>query len=595
MTTLARRVRHGWDGLRLVARQSGAQFRVGVSGWTVAALVLVALTTIPLVAVFAGVLGPSSDTWRHIASTVLADYLVNSAALMVLVGAITLVIGVSAAWLVAMCSFPGRRVFEWGLILPLAVPTYIAGITYAELLAYGSPAYDLVAWAWPSAATPRFQTHIMTLPGVAVVMSLVLFPYTYVITRASFAKQSGSILETARILGRSPWQTFYQVALPLARPAVVAGSTLVLMEVLNEYGAVKYYGIPTFTTGIFRAWFPLDDPDAALRLAGCLLLFVFSLILVERGQRGRARFDDGSRVQRPPPRYALRGWRATAAFAVCAVPMAFGFVLPVVQLTAWAVSAAPGFLDTDFAVMAVHSFGLALAAAASAVLVALVVAYAARLSPTPLLALASRVAVLGYSIPGAVIAVGVLVPFVWVDRRVDAVGEAVLGSGTGLLLTGSLAALLFAYVVRFLAVSLNPVESGFKRVCGNLDECSRSLGLSPLRTLLRVDLPLLKGVLASAALLVFVDVLKELPLTLILRPFNFDTLATSAFQLASDERVAQSAVPALLVILTGLIPVILLGRLVGRTGPGHRAEESAVEATVQGLAPLPGEAGVVGD
>jgi iron(III) transport system permease protein len=590
-----RRVRQGWDGLRLLARQSRALFRAGLSTWTVAALVLVLLTTIPLAAVFVGVLGPSSDTWQHIASTVLADYLLNSAALMVLVGALTLLMGVSAAWLVAMCSFPGRRIFEWGLILPLAIPTYIAGITYAELLAYGSPLYELTASIWPSPTPPNFQTHIMTLPGAAVVLSLVLFPYTYVITRASFAKQSGSILETARILGRSPWQTFFQVALPLARPAVVAGSTLVLMEVLNEYGAVKYYGIPTFTTGIFRAWFPLDDPDAALRLAGCLLLFVFSLILVERGQRGRARFDDGARVQRPAPRYLLRGWRAVAALAVCVIPMAFGFVIPVAQLTAWSVAAAPSLLDWGFASMAMHSFGLALAAAALAVLVALVVAYAARLSPAPLLIVASRLAVLGYSIPGAVIAVGVLVPFVWLDRRIDGLAEAVFGTGTGLLLTGGLAALVFAYVVRFLAVSLSPIESGFRRVCGNLDECSRSLGLSPLRTLLRVDIPLLKGVLASAALLVFVDVLKELPLTLILRPFNFDTLATSAFQLASDERVAQSAVPALLVILTGLIPVILLDRLVGKTGPGHRAEESAVEATVQGLAPVPGESGFGGD
>lgn len=594
MTVSAGRFRRAWEVLRLLARQSRTHFRAGLSAWTLASLVLVLLTTIPLMAVFVGVLGPSSDTWRHISSTVLADYLWNSAALMVLVGAFTLVMGVSAAWLVAVCSFPGRRVFEWGLILPLAIPTYIAGITYAELLAYGSPLHDLLAAIWPASAPPRFQTHIMTLPGAAVVLSLVLFPYTYLITRASFAKQSGSILETARILGRSPWQTFYQVALPLARPAVVAGSTLVLMEVLNEYGAVKYYGIPTFTTGIFRAWFPLDDPDTALRLAGCLLLFVFSLILVERGQRGRARFDGGSRIQRPAPRYVLVGWRATAAFAACAIPMTFGFVVPVAQLTAWFLATAPGLLDWDFASMALHSFGLALAAAALAVLVALVVAYAARLSPTPLLTLASRLAVLGYSIPGAVIAVGVLVPFVWVDRRVDGLAEAILGSGPGLLLTGGLAALLFAYVVRFLAVSLSPVESGFKRVCGNLDECSRSLGLSPLRTLLRVDIPLLKGVLASAALLVFVDVLKELPLTLILRPFNFDTLATSAFQLASDERVAQSAVPALLVILTGLIPVILLDRLVGKTGPGHRAEESAVEATVQGLAPLPGEP-VLGD
>ena len=394
-------------------------------------------------------------------------------------------------------------------------------------------------------------------------MALVLYPYVYVIARASFLRQSSGVLETARALRRGPWDTFFRVALPMARPAVAGGLTLVLMEVLNEYGAVRYFGIPTFTTGIFRAWFPLNDPIAAMRLSGILLLFVFTLIVFERVQRGRARFDDGSRGYRPVVRRGLSGRGRWLAVSVCLLPLVLGFLVPVAQLVAWAGRAGAGALDARFVRLILNTFSLALTAALIAVLGALLIGYAARLSPTPLLRLASKIAVLGYSIPGAVVAVGVFIPFVWMDRRLNAFMTTVFGAPTGLLLSGTLVALIFAYVVRFLAVALNPIESGFKRLCGNLDDTSRSLGVPPLKTLWKVDLPLLRGTLISAALLVFVDVLKELPLTLILRPFNFDTLATRAFQLATDEQLARSAVPALLIIAVGLVPVIVLNKLIG--------------------------------
>ncbi len=535
--------------------------------WSSFALVAVALTTLPLLVISFGVLGGGSETWQHMVSTVLPDYLRNSAVLMVGVGALALVIGVSTAWLVAAYEFPGRSFFEWSLVLPLAVPTYIIAYTYAGIFDYWGPIQGMLESLWPAMADVHIRGAIMSREGAMLMMALVLYPYVYVITRASFLKQSTSALEMARLLGRGPWHTFFRVALPMARPAVAGGLTLVLMEVLNEYGAVKYYGVPTFTTGIFRAWFPLNDPGAAIRLSGLLLLFVFSLIILERLQRGRARFDDGAATPRPASRVTLGGGGAFAAFAACLAPLAFGFILPVAQLVYWAAGAAAGFVDVRFLLLTAHSFGLAVVAAFLIVSVALLIGYAVRLSPTPLLHLASRVAVLGYSIPGAVIAVGVFIPLVWMDRRIDSVALAAFGTSTGLLLSGTLVALVFAYVVRFLAVALNPVDAGFKHVCGNLDETSRSLGVSPLKTLLRVDLPLLKGTLLSAALLVFVDVLKELPLTLILRPFNFDTLATRAYQLASDELVAQSAIPALLIILVGLAPVIVLNKLIGKTRP----------------------------
>jgi iron(III) transport system permease protein len=523
--------------------------------WTIVTLLTVALVLLPIGSVLAGAFGGPSETWRHLASTVLSDYVGHSLLLVLGVGIATLLLGVSTAWLITTCDFPGRRFFEWSLILPLSVPTYIMAYTYAEILRGGT------LLTLESSAVLR--SNLMTLPGAGLVIALALYPYVYLITRASFLRQSGSVLETARILGKSPWQTFARVALPMARPGVVAGLTLVLMEVLNEYGAVRYFGVTTFTTGIFRAWFSLGDPSAAIRLAGLLLVTVFLLILFERAQRGRARFSEKGQGYRPVVRFELTGSRRWAAAMACGLPVLFGFALPVFQLLGWGASVAGNLLDARFLSLTFNSFALGIAAATITVVVGLLIAYSVRLAPTPLLRLASRASSLGYSVPGAVIAVGILIPFAGLDRTLSAALGALTGSPPGLILTGTVAALLFAYLVRFLAVALNPIESGFERTCAHLDESSRSLGASPLRTLREVDLTLLRGTLLSAGLLVFVDVLKELPLTLILRPFDFDTLATRAFQLAMDEQVAESALPALLVIAVGLVPVLVLSRLMG--------------------------------
>ncbi len=552
--------------------------------WTTATLAVVTILLLPLASIFVGVFGAASDTWRHLASTVLLGYLWHSSLLVVGVGALTLVIGISTAWFTTTCEFPGRRLFEWSLILPLSIPTYIMAYTYAALVGHTGPVQGALQLALDPVTTAGLRTSLMSLPGAGAILALALYPYVYLITRASFMKQSGGVLETSRILGKSSWQTFWRVALPMARPAVVAGVTLVLMEVLNEYGAVRYFGVTTFTTGIFRAWFSLGDPPAAIRLSGCLLLFVFFLILVERAQRGRARFDHGTARYRPVARLHLQGWRRWAALVTCALPVIAGFVLPLLQLLAWGIEAAPEVANRQFLLLTLNSFGLGFAAAIIAVAVGLLIVYSVRLAPTMALKLAARASSLGYSIPGAVIAVGILIPFIWIDRQLALILQQA-GVSVGLILTGTVVALLFAYVVRFLAVSLNPLDSGFERTCGNLDETSRSLGVPPLRTLLRVDVPLLRGTLLSAGLLVFVDVLKELPLTLILRPFDFDTLATRAFQLAMDEQLPRSALPALLIILIGMIPVILLSRLIGQH-PEHGAD--APPAQLAGPHPVAG-------
>lgn len=528
------------------------------------ATLIAAILSIPALVVAVGTFAPAGDTWSHLASTVLPEYLRNSALLVLGVGVLTLVIGVATAWLVVTCEFPGRRVFEWALILPLSVPAYIAAYTYAGMLDVTGPVQRLLRFLVPAWSDRFLFVDVMRFETVVLIFGLVLYPYVYLIARTSFLTQSRTALEASRVLGRGGWSSFFRVALPLSRPALVAGLSLVVMEVLNDYGAVTYYGVSTFTTGIFRSWLALGDLDAAVRLSGMLMAFVFVVLALERLGRGGARVDEGGRVHRPLPRYELRGAGAWAAFAVCFVPLLLGFLVPVAQLGYWAAQTAPRVVNAGFVHLVVNSFLLAVGAAVLCVFLALLLAYAARLSRTLYMSLISRVAVLGYSIPGAVIAVGVLMSLGWLDRSVDGLMRGAFGISTGLLLSGSVVALLFAYAVRFLAVGLLPVEAGFERQCRNLDEASRSLGVPPLATLRRVALPLMRGTLLGAVILVFVDVLKEIPLTLVLRPFNFDTLATKAFQMAMDEQVAESANAALVVIATGIVPIVWLNRLLSK-------------------------------
>jgi iron(III) transport system permease protein len=534
------------------------------SSWTVAALISVALLSLPLLVIVAGMLAPASETWAHVRSTMLAEYTVNSVRLVLGAGGIALVLGVSTAWLVTAYEFPGRRFFEWALILPLAVPAYIAAYTYAGMFDVTGPLQRFVRANVPALADEFLYLDVMNIGMATLIFGFVLYPYVYLVSRASFARQSATLLEAARSLGHGPLATFRRVALPMARPAMAAGVGLVAMEVLNDYGTVRYYGVQTFTTGIFRSWFALGDLSSAIRLSAMLMVLVFILMAFERSQRGRAAFAGNRASERPLLRSRLSAGHALLAFLACALPFAFGFAIPVAQLGYWAWGTAASVVDLRFARLVLNTFMLAAGAATLCVAVALLLTYASRLNPRPWLRQLSRITVLGYSMPGAVVAVGVLVPFAWVDHRVDGVMQATLGIPTGLLLSGTLVALLFAYAVRFMAVAFLPVESGFTRICGNVDDAARSLGATPSCALRKISLPLLRGTLFGAVILVFVDVLKELPLTLILRPFNFDTLATRAYQLASDELLAVSANYALVIIIAGIVPVILLNRFLAR-------------------------------
>lgn len=550
---------------------SGLSDRQGSRLWSIGIVSIALVLAVPVLVIMAFLLVPTGDTWQHLADTVLADYVANSLLLMLGVAAGSLILGVGTAWLTSMCQFPGRGLFEWALLLPMAIPAYIIAYTYTGLLDFAGPVQTalraLAGWGHGDYWFPE----VRSLSGAALMLSLVLYPYVYLLTRAAFLAQSLCVLEVSRTLGQGPWQTFWRVALPLARPAIAAGLSLALMETLADYGTVQYFGVQTFTTGVFRTWYGLGDPAGAAQLSALLLCLVLVLIALERGSRRDARYHHTSQRHQSIRRPRLRGTRAALAFAFCLLPLLFGFLIPAGQLGLWALTISQTAYDARFLTLVANSLGLAAAAALLALGFALLLAYGKRLHPTRPVTGAVHLAGVGYAVPGTVIAIGVIIPFAWLDNTLDAWLRATLGVSTGLLLSGTLAALLFAYLVRFLAVALQTVEAGLGKCRRSMDEAARSLGLRPRQVLWRVQVPLLRGSLLTALLLVFVDVLKELPATLILRPFNFNTLAVRAFELAGDERLADSAPAALTIVLAGLIPVLLLSRSITRSRNVHPA------------------------
>lgn len=528
-------------------------------GWL--AIALACLLALPVVVVLAHVFVPTRGTWDHLAATVLPDYVANSLLLMAGVAIGVIAGGVSTAWLTVMCRFPGHRVFEWALLLPMAVPAYVMAYAYTDFLQFAGPVQtwlrELTGWGPGDYWFPS----VRSLGGAVVMFSLVLYPYVYLLARAAFLEQSDSMLEVARACGYGSWGTFVHVALPLARPGIVAGAALALMETLADFGAVSYFGVQTFTTGIFRAWFSLGDPVAAAQLSVALLAFVFLVLLIERMTRARAGFHSASHRTRLRNVYHLRGFSATIAVALCAVPLVFGFLLPAAILLELALDAGDAQFGSRYIQLTLNTVTLASITAVLAVGFALLAAYAGRSTRHALVHAANRVAGLGYAVPGAVIAVGVLIPVTRLDHALSDWIQALTGAAPGLLLTGSIAALIYAYLVRFFAVALQTVEAGITRITPSMDYAARSLGSSPSATLARVHAPLLWRSALAAGLLVCVDVMKELPATFVMRPFDFDTLAVQAYNLASDERLAEAATPALTIVAVGLVPLIVLSRL----------------------------------
>jgi iron(III) transport system permease protein len=534
--------------------------RLGALGWI--SIVVAALVVAPIAAVVSNIFVASETTWSHLASTVLPEYIRNTLLLILLVAFGTAFFGVSSAWLVTAYRFPGQRILEWAMVLPLAMPAYVMAYAYTDWLQAAGPVQTLLRDITGWRVREYWFPEIRSLPGAAAMLSFALYPYVYLLARNAFLEQSRTTIEAARLAGYGSWGRFWHVALPLARTGIVAGLALALMEALADFGTVSYFAVNTFTTGIYRAWLSLGDSVAAGQLATCLLLFVLLMLALERMQRGRARYA-GTRT--PLPRQRLRGLSALAAFALCAAPIALGFLVPALVLLKLAWTDPEAQLGARVYWLIANTFTLAGVAAVAAVAVALLLAYAARTVKSPLVRGTNQMAVLGYALPGAVIAVGILLPLGKVDNAIADWMRQQFGINVGLLLTGSIIALIYAYLVRFLAVAFQTVEAGLTRVTPSMDDAARSLGLSPARTLFRVHVPIMRGSIATAALLVFVDVMKELPATFAMRPFNFDTLAVEAYNLAKDERIAEAAVPSLLMVAIALLPLILLSRQIARS------------------------------
>lgn len=543
--------------------------------WAVFGLVLAAAVALPLAAVVWKAFAAEGGFLGHLAETVLPRYVGNTLWIVLGVGAGTIAGGVGAAWLVSLCRFPGRRVFEWALLLPLAVPAYVVAYAYAGLFDAAGPVHAaLRQWLGADGAISWYP-NIRSLWGAIVVLTVVLYPYVYMLARAAFLEQSVCVLEVSRTLGLTPWGSARRVGLPLARPSIAVGAALALMEALNDFGAVQHFGVDTFVTAIYRVWQARGDAAGAAQLALLLIAFVALLVWLERASRGRAAFMHLSRRYRPLPAYELRGWRASGAALFCFMPIFLGFLLPAAALGLWTLDHAEAF-DARFWRLAANSFILASGAAVLCVMFGGAIAYALRRSRrNRALRGASAIVGLGYAVPGAVIAVGVALILGGFDRLANA-----LTGGASLWLSGGLFALYFAYAVRFLPIALGAVESGFTRVTPHMDDAGRMLGYGPGGVFRRIHAPMLKGSILTAALLVFVDVMKELPATLMLRPFNFDTLAIRTYEFASDEQLKLAAPGALAIVAVGIVPVILLSRAIARARPGTADEQSAA---IQGL------------
>ncbi len=524
-----------------------------------------ALIGLPVASVFANIFsGGTSATWQHLASTVLPEYVGNTLWLCLGVGSGVVIVGVATAWLTSMHDFPGRRIFEWALVLPLAVPAYVLAYVYTDFLQFVGPLQSALRETFGWNRADYWFPDVRTLGGAIGMFVFVFYPYVYLLARTAFIERASGMLEAARTLGLGPWRSFFRVSLPLARPAVVAGAALALMETLADYGTVSYFGVQTFTTGIYRAWFSLGDRIAAAQLATALLGFVIVLLLLEQLSRGRAKFHNTTGRNRPQAGRVLKGGHAVAAMVVCAIPLVIGFLLPAGLLLRLALSEGDAQFGRHFVALAENSFALAGLTALIAVAVALLLAYGARVAKGITARVLNRLVGLGYAVPGSVIAVGVLIPVTRLDNWLAGQWEAWFGSNPGLLLTGGIAALIYAYLVRFLAVALQSVSSSLAKVTPSMDEAARSLGANQGEILRRVHLPILRGSLFTAGLLVFVDVMKELPATLVMRPFNFDTLATQAYTLASDERLGEASTASLAIVAVGLLPLIVLSRQIAR-------------------------------
>lgn len=534
----------------LLSRFPGGKW--GLSAWLVSLVV-----TVPLGVILSAWLTPEWKIWQHLWDTVLGELMINTLILMFGVATGVLLVGVGLAWLTAMCSFPGRRFFDWALILPLAIPAYVLAFSVLGFLDYGGPIQGWLTAHFGPRGYPFPEVRAPTT--VVIVLTLTLYPYVYMLARGAFLSQGQRMLEASRTLGRGAWGAFFHAALPMARPAIAAGCALAVMEALADFGAVAIFNFDTFTTAIYKAWFGLFNLNAAAQLASLLLMFVGTALVVERNMRGRARYfseGGGGRVAR----VSLRGMYAFLATLFAGTIFTIAFVLPMGQLLVWAWGTAGEDLNVRYWALVQHTVLLGVGAAVLTAAVALFLGIARKRKPDRSIQAAVRVATLGYAMPGSVLAVGVMLALVWVDKGLSVIFQGWFGATSGSWMSGSVVALLFAYMARFLAVAFGPIDSGLERMRPSLGEAAQSLGSSSLDVAKRIYLPMLRPSLLTALLLVLVEVMKEMPATLLLRPFGWDTLAVRIYEMTSEGAWERAALPAVTLVLFGMIPVIFLVR-----------------------------------
>lgn len=535
------------------------KLKLSLNSWTILSILVVFFVLLPNLNIFLNVFAEPNENWDHIVKYLLKEYVTNSLTLVIFTALFTVLIGVSLSWIISAYDFPMRNFFMWAFILPMAIPPYIAAHTYNGILNYTGVVQKFLREVLKFQVNQKYFD-IMSIKGAVFIFTMFLFPYVYMITKSFLEKQSASLIENARLLGRSSIEVFFQVVLPISRGAIIGGTSLVILEVLNDFGVVKYFGVNTFSTAIFKTWFGMSDVNSAIKLSGILMAMVFGFLILERFLRGRKRYSYTTTKVRPIIRQRLKGMKAFSAFLYSFIIFSFSFLIPTIQLLYWSCLTYKKVLNIKFLNLIFNSLSTALIATTLIIVAAVIVANYTRISEGFISRFFSKSIALGYSIPGAVIAIGVIVFFIGLDQNLQWLYKLLGMNSRKLVLSSSIVMLILAYVIRFLAIGYNNIEAGFEKIGKRFFEASRMLGMNVTETFFKVDLKMIKPAMISGFLLVFVDVLKELPLTLILRPFNYNTLATKAQEYANDEMIHEASFASLIIILLSVISIYLLYR-----------------------------------
>ncbi|MBS4539127.1 iron ABC transporter permease [Clostridium sp. D2Q-11] len=533
------------------------KIRKNVNLWSILSTLIILVIIITNLNIIQNLFNKPNDNWTHIREYLLKDYLINTGLLILFTGVISLIIGTSLGWIITVFEFPLRRIFKWALVLPMAIPPYIGAYTYSGILDY-TGIIQIFLRERLGLTINQGYFDIMNIPGAVFIFSILLYPYIYLITKSFLEKQSSSLIENGRVLGNNPFQIFIKILLPISRPAIIGGVSLVVLEVLNDYGVVKYFGIPVFSTAIFKSWFSFGDIDSAIRLSSVLLTIVFFVLILEKILRGRKKYSFSNSKIRPIKRYKIKGISKWIVFLYSLLILSLGFIIPTLQLIRWSIMSFTSVLDYEFIRLIINSISVATITTLLIIIIAIVISNFNRIESGLISKIYSKITSIGYSIPGVVIAMAVILLLVKVDNSLYGVYKIFNSNTPKLVMSTSVFMLIFAYIIRFLAIGFNPIESGFDKIGKQFFEASRTLGKNVTTTFLKVDLIMLKPAIITGFILVFVDILKELPLTLILRPFNFNTLATKSFEYANDEMVQEAAISSMLIIIISAIAIYAL-------------------------------------